>query len=76
MLTRAVVAVAGKKLLHLSNHYVHLTYLVLVSVESHGMYGIAAGVLGVIVAIDGVWEHVDKRKEKTDASVKQAGTDL
>lgn len=71
MLTRAVVAVAGKKLLHVSNHYVHLTYLVLVSVESHGLYGIAAGVLGVIVAIDGVWEHVDKRKkDKQDAAIK------
>ena len=70
MLTRAVVAVAGKKLLHVSNHYVHLTYLVLVSVESHGLYGIAAGVLGVIVAIDGVVEHVATRKVKRDEQSK------
>ena len=70
MLTKAVIAVAGKKLLHVSNHYVHLTYLVLVSVESHGLYGIAAGVLGIIVAIDGVVEHIDKRKDKANANVK------
>ena len=70
MLTRAVVAVAGKKILHLSNHYVHLTYLVLVSVESHGMYGIAAGVLGVIVLIDGVVEHVAARKVRQDERTK------
>jgi hypothetical protein len=74
MLTRAVLAVKGKELLHHSNHYVHLTYLVLVSVESHGLYGIAAGVLGVIVAIDGVWEHIDKRKVRQDERTKT--TDL
>jgi len=70
MLTKAVIAVAGKKLLHVSNHYVHLTYLVLVSVESHGLYGVAAGVLGVIVAIDGLVEHLEEKKEKANVKVK------
>jgi len=69
MLTRAVLAVKGKAILHTSNHYVHLTYLVLVSVESHGLYGIAAGVLGVIVAIDGLWEHVEARRNKKHDSL-------
>ncbi len=69
MLTRAVIAVKGKAILHASNHYVHLTYLVLVSIESHGLYGIAAGVLGVIVAIDGVVEHVQNRKVKSNDSI-------
>lgn len=61
MINRAVLVVKAKKVLHVSNHYVHLTYLVLVSVESHYLYGIAAGVLGVIVVIDGVVEHLNNR---------------
>lgn len=32
-----------------AHFYMHITYLTLVTVESHGFYGIAAGVLGVVV---------------------------
>ena len=38
----------------LTHHWLHLTYLGLVFFESHGMYGIAAGVLGVVVVVEGV----------------------
>ncbi len=64
MINKAVLVVKGQKILHVSNHYVHLTYLVLVSIESHGLYGIAAGVLGVIVAVDGIVEHLNKRANR------------
>jgi len=60
------IKVIGKRTLHEAHHYVHLTYLALVFVESHGMYGIAAGVLGVIVLIDGVVERVQQHKVKQD----------
>lgn len=38
----------------LTHHWVHLSYLGLVFIESHGMYGVAAGVLGVVVLVEGV----------------------
>lgn len=43
---------------HFAHHYVHLTYLGLVFFESHGIYGIAAGVLGVVVIIEGTVDHI------------------
>ena len=66
MLTVITTKVIGKMVLHEAHHYVHLTYLALVAVESHGMYGVAAGVLGVIVLIDGVVERVHKHKVRQD----------
>lgn len=42
----------------------HLSYLALVFVESHGTYGIAAGVLGVVVLIDGQIERKLKRMRR------------
>lgn len=55
-----------RAVLHEAHHYVHITYLVLVFVESHGMYGIAAGVLGTIVLIDGHIERKLKRAAKEE----------
>jgi hypothetical protein len=46
------------KLCKFSHHYMHLTYLTLVFFESHGLYGIAAGALGVVVLIEHSVEHV------------------
>lgn len=74
MLTKVTTKVIGKRVLHEAHHYVHLTYLVLVAVESHGLYGIAAGVLGVIVLVDGVVERVQAHKVKRDERTKT--TDL
>jgi hypothetical protein len=68
MLSRVTLKVIGKQTLHEAHHYVHLTYLALVFVESHGLYGIAAGVLGVIVLVDGVVERVQKHRGQKDES--------
>ena len=38
----------------------HITYLTLVTVEAHGFYGIAAGVLGVVVIAEKVVEKWGK----------------
>jgi len=70
MLSKMTIKVIGKRTLHEAHHYVHLTYLVLVAVESHGLYGIAAGVLGAIVFVDGVVEKVQKHKAKANESIK------
>ena len=40
--------------LHTTHHYAHLSYLVLVCIESHGLYGIAAGVLGALMVTGSV----------------------
>ncbi len=69
MLSKVTLKVIGKRTVHEAHHYVHLTHLALVFVESHGMYGIAAGVLGVIVLVDGVVERVQKRKEKANGNI-------
>lgn len=53
-------------ILHEVHHYVHITYLSLVFIEAHGLYGIAAGVLGVIVVIDGHIERKQKRRAQQD----------
>ena len=37
--------------IHTTHHYAHLSYFVLVCVESHGFYGIAAGVLGAVMVL-------------------------
>lgn len=43
--------------------YVHLTYLALVYVESHGLYGIAAGALGmVVIGGDVIDKAINKRE--------------
>lgn len=70
MLTMITTKVIGQRVLHEAHHYVHLTYLALVAVESHGLYGVAAGVLGVIVLIDGVVERVQKHKVNQDERTK------
>lgn len=63
MLSKVSRKLVGRSTLHAAHHYVHLTYLGLVFIESHGLYGIAAGVLGVIILVDGVIERVYTRKE-------------
>ena len=69
MLSKATLHVLGRRTLHKAHHVVHLTYLGLVFIESHGMYGIAAGVLGVIVMVDGAVEHItEKRREAREQS--------
>jgi len=65
MIAKAILILKGKHALHVSHHYVHITYLGLVFIESHGVYGIAAGVLGVIVAAGGVIEHFEAQRGKS-----------
>jgi hypothetical protein len=48
----------ASKLCKFSHHYMHITYLTLVFFESHGIYGIAAGILGVVVVV----EHAVERR--------------
>ncbi len=57
-----------KQVVHRAHYVTHISYLVLVFVESHGMYGIAAGVLGVVVLVDGIIDRRihSVRKESND----------
>lgn len=51
------LSITKHRVCHYSHLMGHLSYLVLVFVESHGLYGIAAGVLALILIVS---EVVDK----------------